>query len=115
MMPPVPAPPPASGGLEPEANLDDGCAPNPSLVENTSNPPPDNETATEAEGPAPAAAWRSKEPSGGGGGGGGGRGSSAWGVYCDGPLLEAVQSARLFPDSKTFVDMPMKKVRENKL
>eukprot|EP00903_Cladosiphon_okamuranus_P020327 g18650.t1 len=40
--------------------------------------------------------------------GGGGRGGFAWEIYCDGPLLEAVQSARLFPDSKTFVDMPMK-------
>eukprot|EP01031_Cornospumella_fuschlensis_P032712 gene32712-39547_t len=29
-------------------------------------------------------------------------------VYCDGPLLQAVQLARIFPDSKTFVDMPMK-------
>ncbi len=35
----------------------------------------------------------------------------AWQVYCDGPLLKAVQSARLFPDSKTFVDMPMKQAR----
>lgn len=35
----------------------------------------------------------------------------AWEVYCDGPLLKAVQSAELFPDSKTFVDMPMKQVR----
>ncbi|CAN0363000.1 unnamed protein product, partial [Hapterophycus canaliculatus] len=34
-----------------------------------------------------------------------------WGVYCGGPLLEAVQSARLYPDSKTFVDMPMKQAR----
>lgn len=33
-------------------------------------------------------------------------------VYCEGPLLEAVQMARLFPDSKTFVDMPMKQVRQ---
>lgn len=40
-----------------------------------------------------------------------GDGSAAWGVYCHGPLLEAVQSARLFPDSKTFVDMPMKQVQ----
>ncbi|CBJ29799.1 Trehalase N-terminal fragment, family GH37 [Ectocarpus siliculosus] len=101
-----------SADPKPEANFDDGCAPNPSLLETTPTHPPDNGTAIEVEGPAPAAtAWRSKESSGGkgGGGGGGGRGSSAWGVYCDGPLLEAVQSARLFPDSKTFVDMPMKK------
>lgn len=41
-------------------------------------------------------------------GGGGGGGRSAWEVYCDGPLLKAVQLARLFPDCKTFVDMPMK-------
>lgn len=34
----------------------------------------------------------------------------AWEVYCDGPLLKAVQAAELFPDSKTFVDMPMKQV-----
>ncbi|CAN0511027.1 unnamed protein product, partial [Ectocarpus sp. 12 AP-2014] len=93
-MPPVPGPLPASGGLQPEASFDDGCAPNPNHVEINAIPPPDNGTATEVGGPAPAAAWRSKESSGdGGGGGGGGRGSSAWGVYCDGPLLEAVQSA----------------------
>ncbi|KAI9310892.1 putative neutral trehalase [Dichotomocladium elegans] len=30
-------------------------------------------------------------------------------IYCDGPLLRTVQLARLFPDSKTFVDMPTKK------
>mmetsp|Transcript_88547 Transcript_88547/g.154742 ORF Transcript_88547/g.154742 Transcript_88547/m.154742 type:complete len:578 (+) Transcript_88547:84-1817(+) len=29
-------------------------------------------------------------------------------VFCGGPILEAVQMARLFPDSKTFVDMPLK-------
>ena len=29
-------------------------------------------------------------------------------VYCEGPLLNAVQLAQLFNDSKTFVDMPMK-------
>ena len=29
-------------------------------------------------------------------------------VYCGGPLLHAVQSAALFDDSKTFVDMPMR-------
>lgn len=29
-------------------------------------------------------------------------------MYCQGPLLEAVQSLGLFEDSKTFVDMPMK-------
>lgn len=28
-------------------------------------------------------------------------------VYCRGPLLQAVQKANLFSDSKTFVDMPM--------
>jgi hypothetical protein len=28
-------------------------------------------------------------------------------VFCAGPLLEAVQTARLWPDSKTFVDMPL--------
>ncbi|KAI7874922.1 glycoside hydrolase [Lichtheimia hyalospora FSU 10163] len=27
-------------------------------------------------------------------------------IYCDGPLLRTVQLARLFKDSKTFVDMP---------
>lgn len=32
----------------------------------------------------------------------------ACGIYCHGPILEAVQSAKLFNDSKTFVDMPMK-------
>lgn len=26
-------------------------------------------------------------------------------IYCDGPLLRTVQLARLFKDSKTFVDM----------
>lgn len=29
-------------------------------------------------------------------------------VYCRGPVLEAIQTAGLFNDSKTFVDMPMK-------
>lgn len=29
-------------------------------------------------------------------------------VYCQGPLLDTVQKAQLFPDSKTFVDMKMK-------
>jgi alpha,alpha-trehalase len=28
-------------------------------------------------------------------------------VFCQGPLLDAVQRAHLFPDSKHFVDMPM--------
>lgn len=28
-------------------------------------------------------------------------------IYCQGPLLQAVQSARIWNDSKTFVDMPM--------
>lgn len=37
----------------------------------------------------------------------------AWDVYCDGPLLAAVQDAGLFPDSKTFVDMPMNKVKND--
>ncbi|CAM9190475.1 unnamed protein product, partial [Pylaiella littoralis] len=40
---------------------------------------------------------------------------TAWEVYCDGPLLKAVQSARLFPDSKTFVDMPMKQASRQRL
>ncbi|KAI8377911.1 trehalase [Radiomyces spectabilis] len=30
-------------------------------------------------------------------------------IYCDGPLLKTVQMARLFEDSKTFVDMPTSK------
>ncbi|KAI9468234.1 MAG: trehalase [Benjaminiella poitrasii] len=30
-------------------------------------------------------------------------------IYCDGPLLQTVQLARIFTDSKTFVDMPTKK------
>ncbi|KAI9033627.1 Six-hairpin glycosidase-like protein [Phycomyces nitens] len=30
-------------------------------------------------------------------------------IYCEGPLLKAVQLAELFPDSKTFVDMPTSK------
>ncbi|XP_052060748.1 trehalase-like isoform X1 [Mytilus californianus] len=29
-------------------------------------------------------------------------------IYCDGPLLHAVQMAKIFPDGKTFVDMSMK-------
>uniref|UniRef100_A0A915D8H3 Trehalase n=1 Tax=Ditylenchus dipsaci TaxID=166011 RepID=A0A915D8H3_9BILA len=29
-------------------------------------------------------------------------------IYCDGPILQAVQDARLYPDSKYFVDMPLK-------
>ncbi|ORX53048.1 trehalase [Hesseltinella vesiculosa] len=29
-------------------------------------------------------------------------------IYCDGPLLKTVQLAQLYPDSKTFVDMPTK-------
>lgn len=31
-------------------------------------------------------------------------------IYCRGPLLHTVQMARIYPDSKTFVDM---KVRES--
>lgn len=30
------------------------------------------------------------------------------GVFCSGPILEAVTRHRLFPDSKTFVDKPLK-------
>lgn len=30
-------------------------------------------------------------------------------IYCQGNLLDTVQTARLYPDSKTFVDMKMKK------
>ena len=26
-------------------------------------------------------------------------------IYCEGPILKTVQLARIFPDSKTFVDM----------
>lgn len=26
-------------------------------------------------------------------------------IYCEGPLLHTVQLAKLYPDSKTFVDM----------
>lgn len=33
--------------------------------------------------------------------------SRACSVYCTGPILEAVQLSGIFPDSKTFVDMPM--------
>lgn len=29
-------------------------------------------------------------------------------IFCEGPLLEAIQTARIFADSKTFVDMPMR-------
>lgn len=29
-------------------------------------------------------------------------------IYCDGPLLHAIQMSNYFPDSKTFVDMPTK-------
>jgi alpha,alpha-trehalase len=29
-------------------------------------------------------------------------------IYCTGPLLEAVQTQNIFPDCKTFVDMPMR-------
>ena len=29
-------------------------------------------------------------------------------IFCHGPLLHAVQSAHIFPDSKTFVDMSLK-------
>lgn len=29
-------------------------------------------------------------------------------IYCNGPILRAVQDAHLFPDSKYFVDMPLK-------
>lgn len=29
-------------------------------------------------------------------------------IYCDGPVLKAIQNANIFPDSKTFVDMPLK-------
>lgn len=30
-------------------------------------------------------------------------------IYCEGPILKRIQLARLFPDSKTFVDMVKKK------
>ncbi|OBZ88799.1 Trehalase [Choanephora cucurbitarum] len=30
-------------------------------------------------------------------------------IYCEGPLLKTIQLARIFPDSKTFVDMPTSK------
>ena len=30
-------------------------------------------------------------------------------IFDEGPLLDAVQQARLFKDSKTFVDMPLRK------
>ena len=30
------------------------------------------------------------------------------GIFCHGKLLEAVQMANIFPDSKTFVDMKLK-------
>uniref|UniRef100_A0A5S6QFV1 Trehalase n=1 Tax=Trichuris muris TaxID=70415 RepID=A0A5S6QFV1_TRIMR len=30
-------------------------------------------------------------------------------IYCEGPILDAVQKAYLFPDSKYFVDMPLKR------
>ncbi|BES96685.1 alpha,alpha-trehalase [Nesidiocoris tenuis] len=36
-------------------------------------------------------------------------------IYCYGPLLHTVQMAELFADSKTFVDMKMKKNRETTL
>lgn len=29
-------------------------------------------------------------------------------IYCYGPLLDTVQMAKLYPDSKTFVDMKLK-------
>lgn len=29
-------------------------------------------------------------------------------IFCGGPILDAVQHSRIFPDSKTFVDMPLK-------
>lgn len=29
-------------------------------------------------------------------------------IYCDGPILQAVQELKIFPDSKFFVDMPLK-------
>lgn len=29
-------------------------------------------------------------------------------IYCHGPLLHTVQMMKIFPDSKTFVDMPMR-------
>ncbi|ETN76215.1 alpha,alpha-trehalase, partial [Necator americanus] len=35
-------------------------------------------------------------------------------IYCSGKLLEAVMATRLYPDSKTFVDRPMKEGREGK-
>ncbi|CAG8639059.1 17646_t:CDS:2, partial [Cetraspora pellucida] len=36
-------------------------------------------------------------------------------IYCSGPILEKIQLARLFNDSKTFVDMPTKKPLEEVL
>lgn len=61
---------------------------------------------------SPLSRYSPKGSRGGAGGRSGSSSSSAWAVYCDGPLLKAVQSARLFPDSKTFVDMPMKQARK---
>lgn len=34
--------------------------------------------------------------------------SEACQVFCDGDLLAVIQSSRIYEDSKTFVDMPMK-------
>lgn len=36
-------------------------------------------------------------------------------VFCEGPILHAVQNARLFNDSKTFVDMPLRTSPEQAL
>ncbi|KAI8069147.1 glycoside hydrolase [Gongronella butleri] len=36
-------------------------------------------------------------------------------IYCEGPLLKTVQLAHLYPDSKTFVDMPTKKPQDEVL
>lgn len=41
--------------------------------------------------------------------------SSCHAVFCTGRLLQAVQAARLFPDSKTFVDMPIRSTPETVL
>lgn len=34
-------------------------------------------------------------------------------IYCEGPILRTVQLARLFPDSKTFVDMVIRPPHAN--
>lgn len=89
--------------------MTEGAAAHDETVHETVTSTPSAAKLGAVEGEAVASAMEGSNDSASGAGGDGGSGH-AWDVYCDGPLLAAMQNAGLFPDSKTFVDMPMKKV-----